>query len=221
MINSGNLKLDTICNCQTITFGRVSITRTRGFLQQKGKNLELKQRWCPWWWCWNIFCFFNLKACEIIQECWAISYHWGSGSTFLLLALQHRTWFMLCIFICVAQMVKHNILSASFSQVSEGSRSKARRIPTSWDWLVWNLVQMLEAQDRITMFCCIAWTFSWCSLPLGMLNHFFPNIFKWAVSHFVVFWSVSSYLKKMCLYLLSQQRTRGEKSLIICHIMSQ
>lgn len=72
----------------------------------------------------NVPCLFNLKDCDITCESWGgISCHWGSGSTFPCWAphphAQHpRTWFQ-PIFICASHMVKHNILTASSSQVSE------------------------------------------------------------------------------------------------------
>lgn len=51
-------------------------------------------------------------------------------------APQHRTWFTQAVFICESQMVKHNILTASSSQVSEGQRRKAKNIPARV-WEAW------------------------------------------------------------------------------------
>lgn len=71
----------------------------------------------------NIPFLFNLKECDITRESWeGISCHWGHGSTFPCWAphphAQHRTWFQ-PIFICASRTVKHNILTASSSQVSQ------------------------------------------------------------------------------------------------------
>lgn len=77
----------------------------------------------------KILCLFNLKVCDITQESQGgISCHWGGASTFPLPGHKHRTWFTQWIFICVSQMVKHNILTASSSRVSEGRKKRPRCI---------------------------------------------------------------------------------------------
>lgn len=50
---------------------------------------------------------------------------------------QHRTWFTCRIFICAPQMAKHNILTASSSQVSKGRLKKAMCKPcqNTKEWL--------------------------------------------------------------------------------------
>lgn len=91
----------------------------------------------------NIFCLFNLKSCDITGVPRGHFLPLREGFYFPPLVPPHRTWFTQPIFICASQMVKHNILTASSSQVSEGQRGKARRIPariqrmTLWGRLVW------------------------------------------------------------------------------------
>lgn len=85
----------------------------------------------------DTFCLFNLEACDINHESrGGISCHWGSGSTPNPRSTQDMVYTQ-PIFICVSQMVKHNILTASSSRVSEGQRGKWRPIPAriSKSWL--------------------------------------------------------------------------------------
>lgn len=81
--------------------------------------------------CCYIFCLFNLKACDVTQASRGAlpAIEGGDLPSRPPSAPRHRTWFTQAVFICESQMVKHNILTASSSQVSGGQRRKAKNIP--------------------------------------------------------------------------------------------
>lgn len=133
-----------------------------------GVNQEWTQR-CERWQSCNIFCLFNLEACDIPQESrGGISCHWGGGSTFppSPRASTQGVIYTADIYLCVSEG-ETQYPPSKFLVGQRGSERESKTHPcqnfktlSSWDRSVWSM-----ANTFLTGF----WTYYFVNITL--LHH--------------------------------------------------